>query len=140
VATPKHDLQPEVVVTGRQLLNQESPWLDSAKVEAKKAQLEIQQQKLTMNPDQLHMPGAPGSNTRVPVSTVAIMTLFMSLASSLGVIPFFFVGKLSKPWAGFANSLACGVMLAASFGLLEVSLAGLAAAAAASICSSTSCD
>ena len=135
VAAPRYDMQPEVIVTGRHLTNQESPWLDSAKVEAKQAQLEIEKQQRILNPDQLHMPGSPGSPgsppPRVPVLTVAIMTLFMSLASSLGVIPFFFVGKLSKPWAGFANALACGVMLAASFGLLEVSVT---AAAAAAVC------
>jgi len=30
----------------------------------------------------------------------------------------FFFNKLSKPWAGLANAVASGVMLAASFGLL----------------------
>jgi zinc transporter ZupT len=42
----------------------------------------------------------------------------MALMSCLGVLPYFFCSKLSKPWAGVANSVASGVMLAASFGLL----------------------
>lgn len=42
----------------------------------------------------------------------------MSLMSCLGVLPYFFVRQLSKPWAGLANAVASGVMLAASFGLL----------------------
>lgn len=56
---------------------------------------------------------------KVPLFTVAVYTLLMSLASGLGAVPFFFVGVLSKPWCGFANAIACGVMLAASFGLLQ---------------------
>jgi hypothetical protein len=43
----------------------------------------------------------------------------MALASSLGVLPFFFVGKLSPPCAGLANAVACGVMISASYGLLQ---------------------
>jgi zinc transporter ZupT len=46
------------------------------------------------------------------------MSAFMALMSSLGVLPYFFFSKLSKPWAGLANAVASGVMLAASFGLL----------------------
>lgn len=66
---------------------------------------------------------APGAGTtpersRVPLSVVAASSLVMSLMSCLGVLPFFFVRRLSKPWAGMANAIASGVMLAASFGLL----------------------
>ncbi|KAF6257228.1 ZIP family transporter [Scenedesmus sp. NREL 46B-D3] len=46
------------------------------------------------------------------------MSAFMALMSSLGVLPYFFFAKLSRPWAGLANAIASGVMLAASFGLL----------------------
>jgi len=37
----------------------------------------------------------------------------------LGALPFFFFGRLSSTWEGIANSLACGVMLAASFDLIH---------------------
>jgi ZIP family zinc transporter len=47
------------------------------------------------------------------------MTLCMALASGLGAVPFFLFGSLSRPWAGLANAVASGVMLAASFGLLH---------------------
>lgn len=46
------------------------------------------------------------------------MSAVMALMSTLGVLPYFFCSKLSKPWAGVANAVASGVMLAASFGLL----------------------
>lgn len=42
----------------------------------------------------------------------------MAFMSCLGVLPYFFFSRLSKPWAGLANAVASGVMLAASFGLL----------------------
>jgi len=38
---------------------------------------------------------------------------------SLGGLPFFFFGRMSRLWAGVANALACGVMLAASFDLIH---------------------
>lgn len=55
---------------------------------------------------------------RVPLGAVVLMSAFMSLMSCLGVAPYFVVRQLSKPWAGLANAVASGVMLAASFGLL----------------------
>ena len=40
------------------------------------------------------------------------------LNPGLGGVPFFFVGKLDGRSSGIANSLACGVMLSASFNLI----------------------
>jgi len=62
--------------------------------------------------------GAGQHRQRVPLTAVVIMSSVMSLMSCLGVVPYFFFSKLSKPWAGLANAVASGVMLAASFGLL----------------------
>lgn len=42
----------------------------------------------------------------------------MALVSGVGGLPFFFVGKMTGTMAGYANSLACGVMLSASFNLI----------------------
>ena len=51
--------------------------------------------------------------------TVLAMTLGMAGVSAIGALPFFFVGSLSKEWTGLANAIACGVMLAASFDLVN---------------------
>lgn len=59
-----------------------------------------------------------GDNTRVSVSTVALFTLAMAVASGLGAIPFFFV-ELDPQWSGVCNGMAAGVMLAASFDLIQ---------------------
>lgn len=61
---------------------------------------------------------AEGHRPRVPLLAVTCMSAVMSLMSCLGVLPYLFCSKLSKPWAGVANAVASGVMLAASFGLL----------------------
>lgn len=53
------------------------------------------------------------------MGAVFILTLLMAAASGLGALPFFFVGRLSPKFAGIANALACGVMLAASFDLVH---------------------
>lgn len=58
-----------------------------------------------------------GSN-RVSLSTVAISTLAMAAATGLGSVPFFFV-ELDAQWAGICNGMAAGVMLAASFDLIQ---------------------
>ncbi|RRT78814.1 hypothetical protein B296_00013263 [Ensete ventricosum] len=58
-----------------------------------------------------------GSN-RVSVSTVAWLTLAMAAATGLGSVPFFFV-ELEPQNAGVCNGLAAGVMLAASFDLIQ---------------------
>ncbi|KAL0455576.1 UNVERIFIED_CONTAM: putative zinc transporter [Sesamum latifolium] len=59
-----------------------------------------------------------GGNNRVSVSTVAFFTLAMATATGLGALPFFFV-ELDPQWAGICNGMAVGVMLAASFDLIQ---------------------
>ncbi|XP_027106887.1 putative zinc transporter At3g08650 [Coffea arabica] len=59
-----------------------------------------------------------GGNSRVSVSTVAIFTLAMAAATGLGAVPFFFV-ELDPQWSGICNGMAAGVMLAASFDLIQ---------------------
>ncbi|KAG6595540.1 putative zinc transporter, partial [Cucurbita argyrosperma subsp. sororia] len=56
--------------------------------------------------------------SRVSVSTVAVFTLAMAAATGLGAVPFFFV-ELDPQWAGLCNGMASGVMLAASFDLIQ---------------------
>lgn len=55
---------------------------------------------------------------RVSVSAVALFTLAMAGATGLGAVPFFFV-ELDPRWAGICNGMAAGVMLAASFDLIQ---------------------
>ncbi|KAL6981467.1 hypothetical protein U1Q18_023098 [Sarracenia purpurea var. burkii] len=55
---------------------------------------------------------------RVSVSTVAFFTLAMAAATGLGAVPFFFV-ELDPQWGGICNGVAAGVMLAASFDLIQ---------------------
>ncbi|KAL1110659.1 hypothetical protein V6Z11_D02G002200 [Gossypium hirsutum] len=59
-----------------------------------------------------------GSYSRVSLSTVALLTLAMAAATGLGAVPFFFV-ELDPQWAGICNGMAAGVMLAASFDLIQ---------------------
>ncbi|KDP21841.1 hypothetical protein JCGZ_00628 [Jatropha curcas] len=59
-----------------------------------------------------------GSHNRVSISTVALFTLAMAAATGLGAVPFFFV-ELDPQWAGLCNGMAAGVMLAASFDLIQ---------------------
>ena len=56
--------------------------------------------------------------SRVSVSTVAVFTLAMAAATGLGAVPFFFV-ELDPQWAGICNGMASGVMLSASFDLIQ---------------------
>lgn len=58
------------------------------------------------------------SSRRVSVPTVALLTLAMAAATGLGAIPFFFM-DLQAQWAGICNGIAAGVMLAASFDLVQ---------------------
>ncbi|KAM0010589.1 putative zinc/iron permease [Helianthus debilis subsp. tardiflorus] len=62
--------------------------------------------------------GKNGGNSRVSVTTVALFTLAMAAATGLGAVPFFFV-ELDAQWAGICNGMAAGVMLAASFDLIQ---------------------
>ncbi|XP_059642310.1 putative zinc transporter At3g08650 [Cornus florida] len=59
-----------------------------------------------------------GGNSKVSASTVAFFTLAMAAATGLGAVPFFFV-ELDPQWAGICNGMAAGVMLAASFDLIQ---------------------
>ncbi|EPS66307.1 hypothetical protein M569_08459, partial [Genlisea aurea] len=59
-----------------------------------------------------------GDNKRVSTLTVAIFTLAMAAAAGLGAVPLFFV-ELEPQWAGICNGMAAGVMLAASFDLIQ---------------------
>lgn len=63
-------------------------------------------------------PTTPQVPKRVSVSTVALLTLAMAAATGLGAIPFFFM-DLQAQWAGICNGIAAGVMLAASFDLVQ---------------------
>ncbi|KAJ6809929.1 putative zinc transporter [Iris pallida] len=56
--------------------------------------------------------------SRVSAHTVAWLTLAMAAATGLGAVPFFFL-ELEPQWAGVCNGLAAGVMLAASFDLVQ---------------------
>ncbi|KAI5326129.1 PREDICTED: putative zinc transporter At3g08650 [Prunus dulcis] len=58
------------------------------------------------------------ANSKVSVSTVALFTLAMAATTGLGAVPFFFV-ELDPQWAGLCNGMAAGVMLAASFDLVQ---------------------
>ncbi|KAL8152969.1 hypothetical protein V2J09_010729 [Rumex salicifolius] len=62
--------------------------------------------------------GRKDGNGKVSVLTVALCTLAMAAATGLGAVPFFFV-DLDPQWAGLCNGLAAGVMLAASFDLIQ---------------------
>ncbi|XP_071690081.1 putative zinc transporter At3g08650 [Rutidosis leptorrhynchoides] len=59
-----------------------------------------------------------GGNSRVSVTTVALFTLAMAAATGLGALPFFFV-EIDAQWEGICNGMAAGVMLAASFDLIQ---------------------
>jgi hypothetical protein len=62
---------------------------------------------------------APPLRPRVAPMTVAFLTVLMALATGLGSLPFFFFDMKGRGYAGICNGMACGVMLAASFGLLH---------------------
>lgn len=69
--------------------------------------------KMNVGDEFLPVPGP-----KVPVSTVAWLTLAMAVATGLGAVPFFFV-QLEPRWGGICNGVASGVMLAASFDLIQ---------------------
>ncbi len=70
----------------------------------------------------------PASGRSVSLGLLLAMTMFMALLSGVGAVPYLFTGKLEPYWAGIANAVGCGVMLAASFDLLEESKSYSAAA------------
>jgi zinc transporter ZupT len=53
-----------------------------------------------------------------PVIMVFVYGLMTALATGLGALPFLFVRRISPTVVAVANSLAAGLMLGASFGLL----------------------
>jgi zinc transporter, ZIP family len=58
----------------------------------------------------------PLDNTSLNVFIVALIT---ALATGLGAVPFFFIKNIPKKWLGYANGVAAGLMLAASFNLVQ---------------------
>ena len=53
------------------------------------------------------------------VVTVFVVALVTALATGLGALPFVFARRPDRAWLGTANSLAAGLMLGASAGLLH---------------------
>lgn len=54
-----------------------------------------------------------------PVFRVFLYALITAVATGLGAIPFFFVKEMPKKWLGWAGGVATGIMLAASFRLIN---------------------
>ena len=52
------------------------------------------------------------------VLTVFVVALATAIATGLGALPFVFTSRADRAWLGTANSLAAGLMLGASAGLL----------------------
>ncbi|MFW5760388.1 MAG: ZIP family metal transporter [Cyclobacteriaceae bacterium] len=50
---------------------------------------------------------------------VFIVALITALATGLGAVPFYFIKNIPKKWLGYANGVAAGLMLAASFNLVQ---------------------
>jgi zinc transporter ZupT len=53
---------------------------------------------------------------------VAIYAMLTALATGLGAIPFFFVKTITRQWKGIGDAFAAGLMLTASFRLIEEGL------------------
>lgn len=54
-----------------------------------------------------------------PAFRVFIYALITAVATGLGALPFFFVKKMPKKWLGWSGGVASGIMLAASFRLIN---------------------
>lgn len=54
-----------------------------------------------------------------PVFRVFIYALITAVATGLGAVPFLFVSKMRKKWLGWSGGIASGIMLAASFRLIQ---------------------
>lgn len=54
-----------------------------------------------------------------PWLSVLLIALITAMATGIGAIPFFFFRNLSRKYLGYANAIATGLMLAASFRLIE---------------------
>ena len=58
--------------------------------------------------------------------TVFLFAVVTALATGLGALPFLFFPRMTRTWLAMANSIAAGLMIAASFGLIYEGLtAGL---------------
>lgn len=53
---------------------------------------------------------------------VAIYAMLTAIATGLGAIPFFFIKTITKQWIGIGDAFAAGLMLTASFRLIEEGL------------------
>ena len=53
-----------------------------------------------------------------PVWVVFIASSITAICTGLGALPFLFVKDINKNWLGYGNSLAAGLMLGASIGLI----------------------
>jgi len=54
-----------------------------------------------------------------PVIRVFLYALLTAVATGLGAVPFFFVREMPRRWLGWSGAVASGIMLAASFRLVE---------------------
>jgi zinc transporter ZupT len=54
-----------------------------------------------------------------PATDVFIYALITAVATGLGALPFFVFKDLTRKWLGVSNAIASGLMLAASFGLIQ---------------------
>ncbi|MBZ9778956.1 ZIP family metal transporter [Psychroflexus sp. CAK8W] len=54
-----------------------------------------------------------------PVLKVLLYALITAITTGFGAIPFFFVKKMPKKWLGWGGAVASGIMLAASFRLVN---------------------
>lgn len=62
----------------------------------------------------------------ITAGTVLIFALVTAAATGLGALPFLFFRRMTRTWLAMANSVAAGLMIAASFGLIYEGLeAGL---------------
>jgi ZIP family zinc transporter len=55
----------------------------------------------------------------IPLMTVLAAAMLTALATGLGALPFFFVKDMSRRWLGISNAVAAGLMIAASFSLIN---------------------
>ena len=54
-----------------------------------------------------------------PVFRVFLYALITAVATGFGALPFFFVRDMPRRWLGWSGAVASGIMLAASFRLIE---------------------
>lgn len=58
-----------------------------------------------------------------PVFRVFLYAMITAVATGLGALPFFFVRNMPRRWLGWSGAVASGIMLAASFRLIEEGVA-----------------